>query len=111
MSKPAPAPRPEAGAALLLAKLWNRGGDFSRASAAGEVDLHAIAGKCGMKAADCWADVDFLSSADLPCIVRINGSSGDGEMLLVLKSMQDGVAGLARGDGTELTLKTSELGE
>jgi len=108
LERPVAAPNPEAEAALLLAKLWNRGGGFAP-PAEGEKDLHALAGKCGMNAIDCWADVDFLSRANLPCLVRVAGTSGNGEMLVVLKSLREGVAGLARGDGTEFSLKSSEL--
>lgn len=110
IEKPAAAPRPEAKAALLLAKLWDRNGDFGRAPAAEEGDLHALAARCGMKAADCWVDVDFLSRTNLPCLVRVAGTSGDEKMLLVLKSLRDGLAGLAHGDGTEFSLKVSEFG-
>ena len=109
VKKPAPAPGQEEQAALLLAKLWNRNGSINPA-AAGESDLHTLAAKCGMKAADCWVDVDFLSRTNLPCLVRVAGTAGDGKMLLVLKSLREGLVGLAHGDGTELSLKASELG-
>lgn len=109
IEKPVPPPRPEAAAALLLARLWNRGGDFGPASAEGGGDLHELAAKCGMKAAGCWADVDFLSRVNLPCLVSVAGTPGGEKTLLVLKSLRDGLALLARGDGTELSLKMPEL--
>lgn len=105
----ASASAPEAGAALLLAKLWNRNAGFAP-PAAGDGDLHSLAAKCGMKAADCWADAGFLSRADLPCLVRLEGASGGRKTLLVLKSLRDGRALLAHGDGTEFSIKVSELG-
>ncbi|MCX6338597.1 MAG: AAA family ATPase [Candidatus Aureabacteria bacterium] len=108
LEKPVAAPNTEAGAALLLAKLWNRG-EVSHAMPQGERDLHTLAGRCGMKAIGCWADIDFLSRANLPCLVRVAGISGEGEMLVVLKSLREGVAGLARGNGAEFSLKNSEL--
>ncbi len=108
LERPAAARNPEAEAALLLARLWNRGAAFA-APAEGEKDLHALARKCGMNAVDCWADIDFLSKANIPCIVRVADTSGSGETLVVLKSLRQGVAGLARGDGTEFSLESAPL--
>jgi general secretion pathway protein A len=110
IERPAASPHPEAEAALLLAKLWNRSGDLGLTQAAGERDLHALAAKCGMKAADCWVDVDFLSRTNLPCIVVVAGASGGEKRLLVLKTLKGGLAGLAHGDGTVFSLKAPELG-
>ena len=108
LEKPVAAPNQEAGAALLLARLWNRG-EVSPSLPQGERNLHALAGRCDMKAIGCWADIDFLLRANLPCLLRVAGVSGEGEMLVVLKSLREGVAGLAHGNGAEFSLKSPEL--
>ncbi len=81
---------PEAEAARLLAKVWGRGEAVAEALP-GERDFSRLAELYGMKAIPCWANVDFLRHADLPCILGLGGHPESiGGPVVLREAMSDG---------------------
>ncbi|MCX6357626.1 MAG: peptidoglycan-binding protein [Candidatus Aureabacteria bacterium] len=109
---PVPAPKvpeeisPEARVSKLLASLW---GVQETGPGTPSTDPAILAGRYGLNAIGCWADVRYLRAVNVPCILRMEGVAETGADPVVLRGLRGETAALLVPDGREVSVPASKI--